>query len=107
MFRILNQKIATFKNILSTIKTGQSYLVDVRTTQEYNNGHIPNAIHLPIQKIEEMPQLLQKYKDKPLVFYCKAGIRSKRATDIANHLNLKSSNYKGSWDEYHNFINNK
>lgn len=53
-------------------------LVDVRSEDEYNSGHIPNAICIPNEKIkEEVKELPDK---KQMIFiYCRSGNRSKQA----------------------------
>ena len=51
-------------------------VIDVRTAAEYNSGHLPNAIHLPVQEIEvALPRRVQD-KNKPLLLYCQSGMRS-------------------------------
>lgn len=50
-------------------------LVDVRTPQEFAAGHIPRAINIPVQELERrMGELTEK--DRPIVVYCRSGIRS-------------------------------
>ncbi len=56
-------------------------LLDVRTREEYENGHIPGAICLPNETIgsEEIPELPDK--DQLLLIYCRSGNRSKQAAE--------------------------
>lgn len=53
-------------------------LLDVRTVNEYNNGHIPGAINIPVA---ELPDALAKLSDKSqqIVVYCRSGKRAGRA----------------------------
>ena len=55
-------------------------LLDVRTTAEFAQGHIPGAICLPNETIgtEEIPQLPDK--DATILVYCRSGNRSKQAS---------------------------
>ena len=55
-------------------------ILDVRTLQEYNEGHIPGAICIPNETIgsEEIPQLPDK--DQLILVYCRSGNRSKQAS---------------------------
>jgi rhodanese-related sulfurtransferase len=69
--------IQTIKNDVG--QGGQ--LVDVRTIEEYNDGHIDGAINLTLQDIEA-GQLPDSDKDKPLYLYCRSGNRSGQATVI-------------------------
>lgn len=53
-------------------------LVDVREAAEYEAGHIPNAVHIPLGEIAAAKSL-QKLKEKPVVLYCRSGQRSLQA----------------------------
>ena len=62
-------------------------LVDVRTPQEFANGHIPGAVNMPVQDLERrMGELTGK--DRPIVLYCRSGARSSSAARM-----LKSAGY--------------
>lgn len=51
-------------------------ILDVRTQDEYDEGHIKNAILIPYNTIEENIDKIEKYKDKPVLVYCRTGRRS-------------------------------
>ena len=54
-------------------------IVDVRTPEEYDGGHIPNAILVPNESIgDDMPEALPD-KEATLLIYCRSGRRSKDA----------------------------
>lgn len=56
-------------------------ILDVRTKDEYGAGHIPGAILIPDDRIEqEAPEKLPDQQEKILV-YCKSGIRSRAAAE--------------------------
>ena len=56
-------------------------LVDVRTKEEFEEGHIPGAINLPVEEIgDSQPQLLPN-KDQVLLLYCRSGRRSQEAAN--------------------------
>lgn len=57
-------------------------LVDVRTLGEFNEGHLPGAKLIPISEVENRISDFGDDKAKPIVVYCKSGIRSGRAKDI-------------------------
>lgn len=47
-------------------------MIDMRTDKEYGEGHIVNALHQPdAAKIR-----IEKYRDRPLIVYCRSGNRS-------------------------------
>lgn len=51
-------------------------IFDVRTKEEYNSGHIKNAILIPYDQINENIDLIKQYKDKTVLVYCRSGKRS-------------------------------
>ncbi|MGZ0020125.1 rhodanese-like domain-containing protein [Nitrosomonas sp. wSCUT-2] len=51
-------------------------VLDVRDDSEYLAGHIPNAKHVPSQKIADRWVELEKFKDKPIVVIYPGGVRS-------------------------------
>lgn len=56
-------------------------ILDVRTGEEFSEGHIPGAINLANEAIgeEEIPQLPDK--DQMILVYCRSGNRSKQASE--------------------------
>lgn len=49
-------------------------LLDVRTDKEYEGGHIPGSVHVPLSEVGDKIKKLKK--DKELVVYCQSGNRS-------------------------------
>lgn len=56
--------------------------VDVRTDEEYNSGHIPGAIHIPHDQMEERYRELIENKDEPILLICRSGKRSVYAAEV-------------------------
>ena len=56
------------------LKTEKAVLLDVRTKEEYESGHIENSENIPLQQIQKV---LDKITDKntPLFVYCQSGAR--------------------------------
>jgi len=46
-------------------------LIDTRTGLEYSQGHIPEAVNIPHEKVGVMGTLLPKNKKTLIVFYCR------------------------------------
>lgn len=67
-------------DILSIMNSNDEYIiVDVRTFEEYCEGHIPGAINIPNENIvDKQPELLPD-KDALILIYCRSGNRSKQA----------------------------
>jgi len=60
-------------------------LVDVRTGAEYGNGHLRNALHVPVQEFifgAYAKKLGGVSKDDPIILYCRSGRRSGIAQQI-------------------------
>lgn len=67
-------------------RQGEICLVDVREAAEWAEQRISGAIHLPIS---EMPARLKTLpKDKPVVFYCRTGMRSGQAVKLCRQAEL-------------------
>ena len=77
-------KKAEYKKITSDeakkmMETQKVIVVDVRTLEEYNEGHIPNAISVPLETIENKAEAKLKNKDDLILVYCRSGRRSREA----------------------------
>lgn len=62
-------------------------IIDVRTEEEYKNGHIKNAINIPLDKIMENDFDLDK--NEKLVIHCRTNGRSKMAIVMLSDLGYK------------------
>jgi sulfur-carrier protein adenylyltransferase/sulfurtransferase len=58
------------------IEKGDAVVVDVREQQEWDEGHIAGAIHLPRGNLESRIERLAPERSRPLVVYCSSGSRS-------------------------------
>lgn len=67
--------------------TDGAVLLDVRTEEEYREGHIAGSINLPLDKIAAIGNMV-KDKSTPLYVHCLSGSRSGRAVSC-----LKKSGY--------------
>lgn len=56
-------------------------LLDVRTTEEYVEKHIPNSINIPLNLLMQVEKKLPD-KDKKIFVYCLSGSRSMTASKI-------------------------
>ncbi len=66
--------IASVEGLKKLLRTSPTLLVDVREQSEYQSGHIPNAINIPLQTLAH--SLEQIPHDRPVVLYCSSGYRS-------------------------------
>ena len=66
---------------ISMMESEEDYIIlDVRTPEEFDAGHIPNAINLPNESISSAPTELLPNKDQLILVYCRSGNRSKQAS---------------------------
>ena len=56
-------------------------ILDVRTQEEYDQGHIPGAILIPNTAIEAKAEDVLTDKDQLILVYCRSGRRSKIAAE--------------------------
>ncbi len=63
------------KNAEQLLNEG-ALIIDVRSISEYQSGHLPKVINIPLDNIES--QIRNKAKDlnKPILLHCQSGMRS-------------------------------
>jgi rhodanese-related sulfurtransferase len=90
----------TATNFEELIQQG-AVIVDVRSPQEFQGGHIKGAINIPLDRLEN--SLSKISKNKPVITCCASGMRSASAMGI-----LKSKGYDayngGGWMSLNNKI---
>ena len=63
--------------------TQEGYIIlDVRTQEEFDAGHIPGAVLIPNTEIVQRAELELPDKNQMLLIYCRSGNRSKQASEI-------------------------
>ena len=66
------------------ISQENAVVVDVCEAEEFNRGHILNAINIPLKQLQDQLGQLEKFrtKDKPIGLSCRSGQRANRAAAI-------------------------
>lgn len=75
-------------------------LVDVRTAEEYAEGHIPNAVNMDVSSPDFVEKVSALDKKRTVALYCRSGRRSKRAAEQVVSLGFKVVELNGgiiSW----------
>ena len=67
------------KGLEEYAQTENAVMLDVRTPQEYGDGHIPGSRNVPLQTIDKVTSVAEN-KDTALFVYCHSGARSRQAT---------------------------
>jgi phage shock protein E len=57
-------------------------LLDVRTPEEFAQGHVPGATLVPVQELEARLGELDAYKARGVVAYCEVGGRAGKAAEL-------------------------
>ena len=63
------------KNLEAARNTEDSVIIDVRTAQEYKEGHLPDSINIPLDNLEK----IHLDKRKKIFVHCLSGGRSEQA----------------------------
>ncbi|MEG2786236.1 MAG: rhodanese-like domain-containing protein [Romboutsia sp.] len=78
-----NYKNINAKETEDLIASGDDIaVVDVRTKDEYDTGHIDRAMNIDFDDFQNNLTILDDYKEKPVLLYCKTGNRSEKAAKI-------------------------
>lgn len=87
------------KDLTSIISKG-AVVVDVRSPQEYQEGHMEGAILLPEYDIKKKAREVLQDKNKDIVVYCSSGTRSKKAQE-----ELQDMGYTKVYNLYNGYQN--
>lgn len=63
------------------IEDGQVLVVDTRSPEEFNEGHIPGAVNINIDGEDFEAKVAELDKSRPVAVYCRGGRRSKEAAE--------------------------
>jgi phage shock protein E len=78
----LNSSILLFLLLFSTFAwSNEALWIDVRTADEYSQGHVAGAIHIPYEQIAGRIGEVTQDKDALIYLYCRSGRRSGIALD--------------------------
>ena len=77
--------------------------LDVRSAQERKTGSIKGSLHLPLHELRFKINILEKYKGKEIICYCRSGNRSLAAASILKKHGFNSASLTGgisNWNLY-------
>ena len=80
----MNEKMQAFASVNTTqltqlVNHKDAVLIDTRKAEDYQKGHIVNAINMPLADLVSGNIPIDKYKDKTVIAYCVSGMSSKTA----------------------------
>lgn len=76
----VNNIIENYENVENT------FIIDVRELNEYEEGHLINSINIPLSVIGNINDVPEIGKDSKIIVYCRSGNRSKTAQARLNSL---------------------
>ena len=75
----INQGVKEYRD------TDGAVLLDVRTSGEYAEGHIPGSKNLPLQSIDKVEKMVEN-KATPIFVHCLSGARSRQAAAVLQQM---------------------
>lgn len=86
-------------------RDGSRTLLDVRTTMEYDGGHIDGFINIPVDELRENLDKIEK--GKPVYVICQSGLRSYIAARILEGNGYEAYNFSGGFRFYDAVLNDR
>nr|XP_019942850.1 PREDICTED: thiosulfate sulfurtransferase/rhodanese-like domain-containing protein 1 [Paralichthys olivaceus] len=109
----MDASVVTYSQLKTMLSVRDIQLFDVRDPDEYQAGHIADAVNIPLVTLEESLKLSpDSFKDKfevkapgkddnNIVFHCRSGKRSAKALDISRQLGFtRARHYEGGYSEW-------
>ena len=81
-YRQSNYEAVAAVQAAELIRNIHPVILDVRTPAEYRDGHLENAILIPVQELQGRVAELSKFKEENILIYCATGNRSTVASKI-------------------------
>lgn len=86
------------ETVLAAASGERSFVVDVRTPQEFAAGHIPDAVNMPLDDLRS--RMAELSRDREIAVYCQVGQRGYLATRILRQAGFKAVNIGGGYRTY-------
>ncbi len=89
----INQGVAEWKS------TAGAVLLDVRSMEEYRQGHIPGSVNIPLNEIRRIAGRAPA-KETPLFVHCLSGSRSSQAVQVLKQMGYTQVKNIGGINRY-------
>lgn len=80
-------------------------MLDVRTSEEFNSGHIEGFKNIPVDELRERLEEIEK--NKPVYLICQSGLRSYIASRILEGNGFETYNFSGGFRFYDSVVNER
>lgn len=89
----------TREDVKTGLASGKIVLVDVREPHEFDAGHIPGSVSMPLSRFDA--EALPQEAGRRIVFSCAAGVRSMQAAMIARSDGVAvDAHYRGGFKDW-------
>lgn len=92
LFSMFKSGTSTRNNYQVLIEKG-ALVIDVRTAQEFNAGHVPGSKNIPLHLLNEQKKA---FKGKEIILVCRSGARAEQAKQVLSRSGFIAHN-AGSW----------
>jgi phage shock protein E len=96
--------MAGFSSAVFADDNSGHFIIDVRTLQEWNDGHIEGAALIPYYQIDKSIGRVAKDKSKRIYLYCRSGRRSAIAGETLSRMGYKDVVNLGSLEDAARFL---
>ena len=90
LYRSIESREISYEKLKKMMQKEEAILIDVRSNQEYQEGHLNGAINIPVYDIEKSIDKIVKNKNNIIILYCSSGYRSENAKEILEKLGYNS-----------------
>jgi phage shock protein E len=85
--------------LMSTQAFGKEFWIDVRTTEEFNAGHLQASVHIPYEEIAARISEVTQDKNDVIHLYCRSGNRSGIAMGTLQSIGFKNAVNEGGYED--------
>ena len=84
LWPLVQKRLSSMKEVGTTqaiqlMNRQNAVLLDVREAKEFEGGHLPDAVHIPLSELGSRGAELAKLTARPVIAYCARGNRSRSA----------------------------
>ncbi len=92
-------RTATWQELTDGNRTG-TFLLDVRTAAEFNTGHIPGAVNIPLAELRE--RITELPRERKIIVYCRVGLMAYNAARLLQAHGMSDCfNLSGGYETWH------
>jgi phage shock protein E len=102
---LLSIKTIKMNQLIQLIKEKKATIIDVRSQLEFDQEHFPDALHIPLEKVQDEAINIGQMP-KPIVVYCRSGNRSGMAAGILAQNGINEVYNGGGFYDMLHILNN-